>query len=71
MKRNPASSHLQSLWRLRACETRAIAEQLSDPDAKRIVLEVARRCDRLVALIALVQAVTRAGSPTVPTVRLS
>jgi acetolactate synthase small subunit len=54
-ERTPAPNYLQSLWRLRAEETRSFAEQVLDPEAKRMVLEIAKRCDRLSALIVLVQ----------------
>jgi hypothetical protein len=71
MKRSPSPLYQQSLWRLRAAETRSIAERVSDPNAKRIVLEIAQRCDRLVVLIALVHALTCAASPPAPSAKLS
>jgi hypothetical protein len=46
-ERVPAQNFLQSLWQLRAEETRSLVEQVPDPEAKRIVLEIAQRCDRL------------------------
>lgn len=58
MRSTPASIEPKSwVWRLRACETRTIAEQVLDLEAKRLVLEIAKRCDRLAELIVLVQAV--------------
>src|SRR5215468_12580941 len=55
MTRTRAPSFLQSLWRSRADETRSLAERVLDPEAKRIVLQIATRCDRLVELITLVE----------------
>ena len=55
MKLTTASNHLQSLWRLRADETRSLAEQVSDPQAKRVVLEIALRCERLAELVVLLE----------------
>jgi hypothetical protein len=66
MKLTPAPNYLQALWRSRADETRSLAEQVSDPQDKRIVFEIAKRCDRLVELIGLVQAATTTVSPTPP-----
>jgi hypothetical protein len=58
MRSTPALIDPESwVWRLRACETRTIAEQVLDLEAKRVVLEIAKRCDRLAELIVLVQAV--------------
>jgi hypothetical protein len=58
MKPIPAPNYQQLLWRLRADETRKLAQQMRDPEAKRTVLKIADRCDRLVELIVLVQAAT-------------
>jgi hypothetical protein len=62
MKLTPAPNYLQALWRLRADETRSLAEQVLDPQDKLIVFEIAKRCDRLVELIGLVQAATLTAS---------
>ena len=66
MKLALASQNQQSLWRLRADETRLLAERVSDPQEKRIVFEIANRCDRLADLIGLVQAATLIASQTAP-----
>jgi hypothetical protein len=58
----PASYHLQLLWRLRAEEVRSLVDQISHPGAKRVVLEIARRCDRLAELVVLVHSVMTAAS---------
>jgi hypothetical protein len=51
---------------LRADETRSLAERVSDPQEKRIVFEIAERCDRLAELVGLVQAATLIASQTAP-----
>jgi hypothetical protein len=66
MKLTPAPNYLQALWRLRADETRSLAEQVLDPQDKLIVFEIARRCDRVVELIGLVQVATLTASPMAP-----
>jgi hypothetical protein len=66
MELTPASNYLQSLWRLRADETRSLAERVLDPQEKRIVFEIAKRCDRLAELIGLVQAATLTAALTAP-----
>jgi hypothetical protein len=66
MKLTSASHYQQSLWRLRADETRSLAERVSDPQEKRIVFEIAERCDRLAELVGLVQAATLIASQTAP-----
>ena len=66
MKLAPAPNYLQALWRLRADETRSLAEQILDPQDKRIVFEIARRCDRVVELIGLVQVATLTAALTAP-----
>jgi hypothetical protein len=66
MKLTPAPNYLQALWRLRADETRSLAEQVLDPQDKLIVFEIAKRCDRLVELIGLVQAATLTASLAAP-----
>ena len=66
MKPTPAPNYLQALWRLRADETRSLAEQVLDPQDKRFVFEIARRCDRVVELIGLVQVATLTASATGP-----
>jgi hypothetical protein len=66
MKLTPAPNYLQALWRLRADETRSLAERVLDPQDKRIVFEIARRCDRVVELIGLVQVATLTASLTAP-----
>jgi hypothetical protein len=55
MKPTLAPNYGQNLWRLRARETRLLARRVPDPEAKRVVLEIAERCDRLADLIVLVQ----------------
>jgi hypothetical protein len=62
MKPSSAQNCEQLLWRLRADEARSLAKQVVDPEAKRVVLEIADRCDRLVELIVLVQAATLSAS---------
>jgi hypothetical protein len=66
MQLAPAPNYLQALWRLRADETRSLAEQVLDPEDKRIVFEIARRCDRVVELIGLVQVATLTAALTAP-----
>ena len=66
MKLTPAANYLQALWRLRADETRSLAEQVLDPQAKHMVFEIAKRCDRVVELIELVKAATLSASLTAP-----
>jgi len=66
MKLAPAPNYLQALWRLRADETRSLAEQVLDPQDKRIMFEIAERCDRVVELIGLVQAAKLTASLTAP-----
>ena len=66
MKLTPASHYQQLLWRLRADETRLLAERVLDPQDKRIVFEIAKRCDRLAELVGLVQAATLIASRTAP-----
>jgi hypothetical protein len=66
MQLAPAPNYLQALWRLRADETRSLAEQILDPQDKRIVFEIARRCDRVVELIGLVQVATLTAALTAP-----
>ena len=62
MNLTPSSNHLQLLWLLRAEETRSLVEQASHPKAKRVVLEIAKRCDRLAELVVLVHSVMAAAS---------
>ena len=66
MKLTLASHYQQSLWRLRADETRSLGERVSNPHEKRIVFEIAKRCERLADLIGLVQAAMLIASQTVP-----
>jgi hypothetical protein len=66
MKLTFAPNYLQALWRLRADETRSLAERVLDPQDKRIVIEIARRCDRVAELIGLVQVATLTASLTAP-----
>ena len=66
MKLTPAPNYLQALWRLRADETRSLAEQVLDPQDKRIMFEIAERCDRVVELIGLVQAAMLTASLAAP-----
>jgi hypothetical protein len=60
MKYAPGLSDQQ--WQLRAAEVRSLAKQVSCPEAKRVALEVAWRCERLAKLVVLVQAVRAAAS---------
>jgi hypothetical protein len=62
MNLTPSANHLQLLWLLRAEETRSLVEQVSHPEAKRIVLEIAKRCERLAELVVLVHSVMAAAS---------
>ena len=66
MQLAPAPNYLQALWRLRADETRSLAEQVLDPQDKRIMFEIAERCDRVVELIGLVQVATLTAALTAP-----
>ena len=66
MQLAPAPNYLQALWRLRADETRSLAEQILDPQDKRIMFEIAERCDRVVELIGLVQVATLTAALTAP-----
>jgi hypothetical protein len=47
------------IWQLRAYETRSLAEQVVDPEAQRVFLEIAKRCERVAKLAELVQAVVQ------------
>jgi hypothetical protein len=51
---------------LRAEETRALAEEVVDPQAKGVLLEIAKRCERVARLAELVQAVGATPYLTLP-----
>jgi hypothetical protein len=71
MKRTSAPNYGQNLWRLRARETRSLAKRVPDPEAKRVVLEIAERCDRLADLMVLVQNMRTTASLRAPVVKSS
>jgi len=45
--KNPSFIHDPAHWRQRAEEARTIAEQMSDPEAKRMMLEIAEDYEKL------------------------